>query len=1003
MGLERKPRVGPFVVAATVLCLGMTSPSSIQALDPQSKIQDLVHTSFAGPDLPFSAVRSLAQTKDGYLWLATYEGVFRFDGIRFTRFDPLSTASPRQLLATHDGGLWVVFDTGRVSRLLDGKITTFSLEELPRTNSLAEDPDGSIMAATGPGLSRFRNGRWQEAAKALHQTAKLWAAVWFDGNGALWLVTHDRLLKLPHSTDHFVDVGVAATVRRAKPNRFAQTPDGAVWMADEDSVHVVNPDKSPIQMKVAASAIIADRDGSMWLGYPHHGLWRIPARAGVKLEDVALSDQDRSDHGFEAFTRADGLSGDEVQCALEDREGNIWIGTDQGLDRFREGAFHRVALPDPGRTDAIAEMKNGRLVMMVRDQPWLRTVDPDGKTARLEIGLPATTVCSADDDTLWVATSKGFGQLTGKGVSYPPQPQLNAIRAIDCSGKSVWVSDALQGVFRYEGGKAEKVPGLRAQVLTFLKETPDKVWIPYSDGTISVYEKGSIRKYGAQDGLSGNVYDILKTTNGDLWMAAENALTRFRNGRFESVDVTPGLPIWSLAPGDGNFIWFRAAKNMVRMDIREFDRALANRRYKPQVEIYGTREGLPDAAALARRSLDRIWVVTTNGFGYLDATPSLRKNALPPSVQIETVTADGKSFEPAAGLRLPKLTHDLQIDYTALSLTYPEKVRFRFKLEGRDEDWQDVGTRRRAYFTDLAPKPYSFRVIAANNDGVWNNAGAALSFSIDPAWYQTRWFQSACIFAVLAMFWALYRYRLQQMAQQFNARLEERVVERTRIARELHDTLLQSFQALLLRLQAVDELLPGGRAKDQLDQTLERAEGAISEARTAVYDLRASTTTTNDLAEAVKSVADELVVPDSPAFRLVVEGAPRHLHPIIRDEIYRMSREALRNAFGHAQASHIETEITYGDRELQVRIRDDGKGIAPDVLESGRTGHYGLSGMRERIRQIGGKLEIWSREGAGTEIELTIAGAIAYRRAATRSLWPVRSLRKVFKANRGDR
>ena len=972
-------------MAATVLCGGLTSPPPLQALNPQSKIQDLVHTAFAGPDLPFSSVRSLAQTKDGYLWLATYEGVFRFDGIRFTRFDLLSKASPRQLLATRDGGLWVVYDTGRVGRLLNGKVATVPFEELRRTNSLAEDPDGSIIAA-GNGLSRFRNGHWQESAKALHQTAKLWAAVWFDRSGALWLVTDARLLKLPHGADHFVDVGVPATVRRASPNRFAQSPDGTVWMADEVAVHVINPDKSPSQMKVVASAIAADRDGSLWLGNPHHGLWRIPAGAGAKLDNVALSDQDRSGQGFEEFTRADGLSGDEVQCALEDREGNIWIGTDQGLDRFRDGAFHRVALPDPGRTDAITNLKNGKLVMIVRDQPWLRTVEPDGKTTTLQIGIPATNVCAAEDDTLWVVTSRGFGRLSGKGVFYPPQPQLNLIHAISCSWGSVWVADRLQGVFRYAGGKTEKIPGLRAQVLTFLQETPDKVWIPYSDATISVYEKGSIRKYGAQDGLSGNISEILKAANGDLWMAGENALTRFRNGRFETFDVTSGIPIWNVILGDGSFLWLRAAKNMVRIDAHEFDRALATPGYRPQIETYGTREGLPDAAALARSSRDRIWVVTTNGFGYLDATPRLRKNPIPPPMQIETVAADGKSFEPASGLRLPKLTHDLQIDYTALSLTYPEKVRFRYKLEGRDEDWLDVGTRRRAYFTDLAPKQYRFRVIAANNDGVWNNAGAALSFSIDPAWYQTRWFEATCVAALLVMFWALYRYRLHQMSHHFNARLEERVIERTRIARELHDTLLQSFQALMLRLQAVDELLPQGRAKDQLDQTLERAEGAISEARTAVYDLRASTTTTNDLAEAVKSVADELATADSAAFRLVVEGTPRHLHPIIRDEIYRMAREALRNAFSHAHASQIETEITYEDRDLRVRIRDDGKGIPAAVLETGRAGHYGLSGMRERIRQIGGKLEIWSREGAGTEIEFTIAGALAYRRTTGRSL-----------------
>jgi signal transduction histidine kinase/ligand-binding sensor domain-containing protein len=986
MRLFRTIHTLPFAFATALVCLGLGLSSPLRALSPQSKIKDFVHTPFFGPDMPFSSVRSLAQTQDGYLWLATYEGVFRFDGIRFARFDPLSKASPRQLLATRDGGLWVVFDTGRVSRLLDGKVTMFAIEEVPRVNALAEDPDGSIVAATGPGLSRFRNGRWQEAARALHQTAKLWAVVWFDRNGALWLVTEARLLKLPHGADRFIDVGVPATVRRAKPNRFTQSPNGSVWMLDEAAIHVVDPGKSPIRMKVVASAIATDRDGSVWLGNPNHGLWRIPAGEAADRESVALSDSAQPDRNFEAFTRADGLSGDEVQCVLEDREGNIWVGTDQGLDRFRESAFHRVALPDPGRTDSIVDLKKGRLAMIVRDRPLLRTIERDGKTATIQIGLPASQVCSMEDDTLWVVTSRGFGRLSGKGaVSYPPQPQLNSIHAISCGWGSVWVADRLQGVFRYAGGKTEKVPGLRPQVLTFLQETPDRVWIPYPDGTISVYEKGSIRKYGAGDGLTGNVYEILQAANGDLWFAGENALTRFRNGHFESSDVTSGLPVWNVMAGDGNFLWLRASKIMVRIDVREFDRALANRGYRPRIESYGTREGLPDAAALARRSGDRIWVVTTNGFGYLDATPRLRKNALAPPVKIETVTADGKSSEPAPGLRLPKLTHDLQIDYTALSLTYPEKVGFRYRLEGRDNDWQDVGARRRAYYTDLAPKPYSFRVIAANNDGVWNTAGAAIAFSIDPAWYQTRWFQAFCVAAALAMLGGLYRYRLHQMARRFNVRLEERVTERTRIARELHDTLLQSFQGLMLRLQLVDNLLPAGKAKDQLDQTLERADEAIAEARTAVYDLRSSATTANDLAEAFKSLADELAGGDSPAFRLVVEGGVRQLQPIIRDEIYRMAREALRNAFNHAQARRIETEITYGDRTLQVRIRDDGKGIPPEVLESGRTGHYGLCGMRERIGQVGGKLEIWSREGAGAEIELTIAGAIAYR--GKQSLW----------------
>jgi signal transduction histidine kinase len=311
-------------------------------------------------------------------------------------------------------------------------------------------------------------------------------------------------------------------------------------------------------------------------------------------------------------------------------------------------------------------------------------------------------------------------------------------------------------------------------------------------------------------------------------------------------------------------------------------------------------------------------------------------------------------------------------------MTIPERVRFRFKLDGVDKDWQDAGTRRETTYTNLGPGSYRLQVIACNNDGVWNEAGAVSNFAIAPTFYQTSWFRAFCVLIACLLAAAAYRFRVRQIATAINVRFNERLMERARLARDLHDTLLQSFQALTLHLQAVSGLLPEGKAKEQLGRTMERADQAIAEGRSAVYDLRASKTETNELSEALNAVGNELSKDDAAGFSLVVEGEARDLHPIVRDELYRIAREALTNGFKHAHALHVEVEISYGPQAFRLRIRDDGGGIPSEVLDHGRAGHFGLPGMRERAKQVGAELTIASRPGNGTEIDLSLASKIAY-------------------------
>jgi signal transduction histidine kinase len=320
-------------------------------------------------------------------------------------------------------------------------------------------------------------------------------------------------------------------------------------------------------------------------------------------------------------------------------------------------------------------------------------------------------------------------------------------------------------------------------------------------------------------------------------------------------------------------------------------------------------------------------------------------------------------------------------------------VRFRFKLEGQNRKWHEVVNDRQVQYTNLGPGTYRFRVLACNNSGVWNEEGATLDFLILPAWYQTNWFYALCGAAFLALLWAAYQLRVRQLVAQFNMRLDERVAERTRIARDLHDTLLQSFQALLLRFQAGINMLAQrpADARRVLEDAVDRASQAIAEGRDAIGDLRMSTVEKNDLAVAIKTIAEELArAHDNQAstpFQVLVEGTPRELHPILRDEVYRLATEALRNAFRHAAAKNVEVEIRYDQKYFRLRIRDDGKGIPSDVIHGdGREGHYGLHGMRERAKLVGGKLTIWTELDSGTEIELNIPGARAYVKS-TRPFW----------------
>jgi signal transduction histidine kinase len=404
----------------------------------------------------------------------------------------------------------------------------------------------------------------------------------------------------------------------------------------------------------------------------------------------------------------------------------------------------------------------------------------------------------------------------------------------------------------------------------------------------------------------------------------------------------------------------------------------------------GAQPNIPAFNSAACSPDGRVWFTSGVVVQMVDPV-RLSQKALPAQTYIEALVADRKKFEATPNLNVPPNPRDLQIDYTSPTFSIPQKVNFRYRLDNYDRDWHEAGTRRQAFYTDLPPGRYSFRVIAANSDGVWNDSAAKLDFFVAPAYWQTNWFRALCAIAFFGFLWAAYQRRVRQLQKQFEMTLDARVSERTRIARDLHDTLLQSFQGVLPRFQAAIYKLPEHPtdARETLEAAVDQASQAITEGRDAVQGLRTSTVEKNDLAMAIRGVAEELASVDShqssPAFQVAVQGTPRNLHPILRDEVYRIAAEALRNAFRHAQAHQIEVELRYDEKNFTLRIRDDGRGIHRELLSGdGREGHFGLHGMRERAKLVGGDLAIWSEADSGTEVELSIPEARAYTKSARR-------------------
>jgi len=1000
------------------------------ALDPRLDVSQYAHTAWRMRDgFAKGSITSITQTPDGYLWLGTESGLLRFDGVRAVPWQPppgqrLPSNVVRSLLAARDGTLWIGTDQGLAS-WKNGQLTRH--DELSGTpiSKLTEDREGSIWMARF--LDRWTLCQVHKAGVTCYGEDGGPGAgalgIYEDRAGVLWVGTDDGLWRWKPGRTFYSLPG--------EPNGIqgiSEDNDGSLLIAKAGAIRrlvngqavVANPfpwSTEPVQ----ALRLLRDRDGGLWAGTSTRGLIHI------------------HDGITDVFSRTDGLSSEAITAIFEDREGTIWVATDDGLDRFHESPVVSYSVTQGLSTSRVASvlastdgslwvatfdnlnrLTNGQLTVY-REGTLARRAGasaPLGSRAVREItgvGMPFAVQSMLEDSRrrVWLSTSRGVGRMENERFVLVEGLPSGLTRAIvEDSRKTLWIANLKSGLFRLSGADDVEQIGWEAlqhkdPVSAMVADSVrDGLWVGFFRGGISYFAGGQVREsYAASDGLAeGRVSALYADQAGTLWAATDGGLSRLKNGRAATLTSRNGLPCdavgWVIDDANQS-LWLGMACGLVRIAHEEIeawtaaiDTSVDNFTTRVQTTVFDQADGvrlLPSAsyytAPVARSPDGKLWFISQEGISVIDPA-RLSINKLLPPVHIEQVVADRRTYNASldigSPLRLPPLIRDLQIDYTALSLVTPEKMRFRYLLEGYDAEWHDVGTRRQAFYNDLPPRRYRFRVMASNNGGMWNEASAALEFSIAPAYYQTTWFRLSAVATFLLVLAALYRLRVKLLAQRFDVRMEERVNERTRIARELHDTLLQSFQGTLLKFHAVTYTIADRpEAKQMLEKVIAQATEAVTEGRDAVQGLRSSTLAGNNLAQALSALGEELARDHHqgapPACSVQVEGTPRDLAPLVHDDVYRIAAEALRNAFRHAQAQRIEVEIRYGQRVFRLRVRDDGKGIAPTVLaDKGRDGHYGLTGMHERAGLIKGKLSIWSERNSGSETELVVPASAAY-------------------------
>ena len=978
-------------LVALVFACSVVPLHADQIVDGLSEYSITTWTEAAGR--PLGSVYGIVQAGDGYLWIGSDAGLFRFDGWRFSPWSAigrssLPSSSPVTVIAARPrGGLWVAFaGVPGLYALHDGRteVVGDSDKSLRRVTAVSEDADSTLWAIADGALSRLRGARWEQLQVA-HETKgtdvfPYLVNVRSGKSGQLWVTSTEGLFRRHPASDTFERVTGDPSQSRDLLNAWvwdvAEAGDGSLWTTHpgngftqrrRDTGSWLQP-----QVRAKGYRLLQDRSGDAWVGTIGEGVWRVSAGGATQRWRV------------ERMTLGTGLSSNTVQSLLEDPDGNIWVGTTAGLHRL---VRHKLTpISDVGLVVNVDAPRDGTVLVttfngLVTFQNGGRDLNARSSSA---VGYWIMRVHRDRQKALWIATTSGLFRSVDGGrtlVSVLPDVLVGSI-ASDGDG-NVWVVGRRQ-LYRATGtGPVVRVDIPRewgiGSVTKVFGDSAGRLWVLDLDGRLGILDKaGNLRLVAADQELTnrGKVNALFEDREHALWISTDTGLGRLTDGRLEFLRSADGLPadrIGSVTEDEDGYLWLNVETCIVRLARDEFDKAVRNSGYRPKYTSYDASDGLSGSAfvnlSAARAADGTLWFVRGGGLTVVD--PRLLHDDAPGRkhpTRIDTVVADEVMLSASDGVSVPAGTKTLHISYSALDLTTAQRLRFRYQLDGFDSGWTTADTARQATYTNLPPGTYTFRV-ETQAEGDASMDAATWRFTLKPRFTQTRGFYAMIAGLLVTVLYGAWRIRLRVVRHQFSMVL----AERTRLSREIHDTLLQSLVGLTLQIDKALRLVRTSppKATDQLARMRKLAEGYIRDARTSIWDLRAPVLESVDLVTALNELGQRMVADEGIAFTSTVVGESRDLPPKIENNLLRIGQEAIANALRHANAGSIAVELQFDRDAITLRVTDDGQGFTPDFTGDA-LGHYGLANMRDRAKELGGDLSISSTPKHGSTVEATI-------------------------------